>query len=241
LTSTTSVAAGLTGSSFTSGISQTGLSSGASTPGEGVSTVSTASTGSASSTAALTGTFSTTGITTGTTTKRCEEMQAVDEETSKQITVTPSDVPQNEKPEFQPTSNHGVSFPKDEQTPTITVHFGKPAEVQSVTIPRNKTPGANVEQFEVTFYSPNGSKVNDKPILSTSSPTNENNKPAHLVSTQIPSNTPVSQVEITIIQTTNGESPKGVILDIKACTEITTGKFFFSINKKLFISLSKIL
>jgi hypothetical protein len=160
---------------------------------------------------------------TGTTTKRCEEMQAVDEAISKQITVTPTDVPQNEKPEFQPISNQGVSFPHNEKTPTITVHFGQPAQVQSVVIPLDKTPGANVQQFEVTFYSPNGNKVNDKPIPSTSSPTNDKNKPAHLGYAEIPSHTPVSQVEITIIQTTNGESPKGVVLDIKACTEITTG------------------
>jgi hypothetical protein len=220
LTSTTTTAAGETGSTLTSGISPSGLSSASTTGGQDVSTVSTTSTGS---TSVASGSTSTTGIATGTTTKRCEEMQAVDEQTSKQITVTPTDVPQNEKPEFQPTSNQGVSFPNNEKTPTITVHFGKPAEVQSITIPRDKTPGANVQQFEVTFYSPNGKKINDQPIPSTSSRNNDQNKPAHLGSTQIPSNTPVSRVEITIIDTTNGESPKGVILNIKACTEIATG------------------
>ncbi len=220
MTSTTTTAAGETGSTLTSGISPSGLSSASTTGGQDVSTVSTTSTGS---TSVASGSTSTTGIATGTTTKRCEEMQAVDEQTSKQITVTPTDVPQNEKPEFQPTSNQGVSFPNNEKTPTITVHFGKPAEVQSITIPRDKTPGANVQQFEVTFYSPNGKKINDQPIPSTSSRNNDQNKPAHLGSTQIPSNTPVSRVEITIIDTTNGESPKGVILNIKACTEIATG------------------
>jgi hypothetical protein len=160
-------------------------------------------------------------------------MQAVDEQTSKQITVTPTDVPQNEKPEFQPTSNQGVSFPADEKTPTIIVHFGKPAQVQSITIPRDKTPRANVQQFEVTFYSPNGEKINDQPIPSSSSPNNDQNKPAHLGYTQIPSHTPVSRVEITVLYTTNGESPKGVVLDIKACTEITTGKHLFQSNKYL--------
>jgi hypothetical protein len=153
-------------------------------------------------------------------------MQAVDEQTSKKITVTPTDIPQNEKPEFQPTSNQGVSFPNNEKTPTITVHFGKPAEVQSITIPRDKTPGANVQQFEVTFYSPNGKKINDQPIPSSSSPNNDQNKPAHLGYTEIPLTTPVSRVEITILYTTNGESPKGVVLDIKACTESTTGEYF---------------
>jgi hypothetical protein len=168
-------------------------------------------------------------------------MQAVDEQISKQITVTPIDVPQNEKPKFQPTSNQGVSFPENEKTPTITVHFGKPAEVQSVTIPRDKTPAANVEQFEVTFYSPNGTKINDKPILSTSSPKDDKNKPAHLKSEEIPSHTPVKRVEITIIYTTNGESPKGVVLDIKACTEITTGEYFLHFIWNLCILCFKML
>jgi hypothetical protein len=161
---------------------------------------------------------------TGTTTKRCEEMQAVDEQTSTQIKVTPTDVPQKDKPEFQPTSKQGVSFPPNEKTPTIIVYFGKPAEVQSVVIPRDKIPGANVEQFTVTFYSPDNKTINDQPIYSTSSPKDDKNKPAHLKPNEIPSNTLVSRVEITIVQTTNGESPKGVVLDIKACTEITTGQ-----------------
>jgi hypothetical protein len=158
-----------------------------------------------------------------TTTKRCEEMQAVDEAVSKQITVTPTELPKEENIEFQPTSTRGVSFPKEDQTPTITVNFGKPAEVQSVTIPRDKTPNANVQQFEVTFYSPDGKKINNKPILTNSSPKDDKTKPAQLDSTQTPSNTPVSRIEITIVQTTDGESPKGVVLDIKACTEATTG------------------
>ena len=151
-------------------------------------------------------------------------MQAVDEETSERIVVTPTDVPQNNKPDFQPTSNKGVSFPEDERSPTIIVTFGKPAEVQSVTIPRDKTPNSNVQQFEVTFYSPNGQKINEKPILSSSSPKNDNTKPATVHYSQIPSNNQVSRVEITILYTTNGQSPKGVVLDIKACTEMTTGK-----------------
>ena len=224
---------GVTGTTPTSVTSQTGSS--------GASIGSTTSIGSASSASVSSGSSGTTAITTGSTTKRCEEMQAVDEQISKQITVTPTDVPQKEKPEFQPISKQGVSFPDNEKTPTIIVHFGKPAEVQSVTIPRDKTPGANVEQFEVTFYSPNGKKINDQPIESTSSPTNDKNKPAHVDSTQIPSNTPVSRVEITIVQTTNRESPKSVILDIKACTEITTGKHIFPMNKGGHISFYEML
>ncbi len=231
LTSTTTSGTAVTGATGTSVTSQTGLSS--------ASVVSTSLTGSASSTSPSSASVSSTAFTTGTTTKRCEEMQAVDEQTSKQITVTPTDLPQNQKPQFQPTSNQGVSFPDNEKTPTIIVHFGKPTEVQSVTIPRDKTPGANVEQFEVTFYSPNGKKINDKPIQSTSSPTYNTKKPAHLDSTQIPSNQPVSQVEITILSSTNGESPKGVILDIKACTEITTGECFLSLKRDFASHLTK--
>jgi hypothetical protein len=225
-TSTITATTPLTGTSQSSGTTQLGSSSSSTPTGQTVSTVSTLITGTTASTKPSNGSLSTTHIPTGTTTKRCEEMQAVDEQTSKQITVTPTDVPQKEKLEFQPTSDQGVSFPDNEKSPTITVHFGKPAEVQSVTIPRDKTPSANVEQFAVTFYSPNGEKVNNKPIFSTSSPKDNKNKPAHLMSHEIPSHTPVSRVEITVVNTTNGESPKGVILDIKACTEITTGEYF---------------
>ena len=159
-------------------------------------------------------------------------MQAVDEETSKKIIVTPVDVPQKEKPEFQLNSNKGVSFPEYEKRPTITVTFGTPAEVQSVTIPREQTPNANVERFEVTFYAPDGSKINEKSIQSSTSPKEDTKKPASLDSTKIPSDRKVSRLEITIISTNNERSPKGVVLDIKACTEITTGKFvvYFSVK-----------
>jgi hypothetical protein len=207
------------GTSGASSSQATGSSSSAASGTPGASSIPV----SASSIAPL---GSTTEFVSGiTTTKRCEEMQAVDEKVSKQITATPNDLPKGENIEFQPTSTRGVSFPKDEQTPTITVNFGKPAEVQSVTIPRDKTPNANVQQFEVTFYSPDGKKINDKPILTNSSPIDDTKKPAHLDSTQTPSNTPVSRIEITVVHTTDGESPKGVILDIKACTESTTGKY----------------
>ena len=150
-------------------------------------------------------------------------MQAVDEETSKKIVVKPVDVPEKERQEFQPTSTKGVSFPEYEKTPTIIVKFDKPAEVQSVTLPRDKTPNANVERFEVTFYAPDGSKINDRPIPSSSSPKDDKTKPATLDSTQIPSDQRVSRVEITIISTTNEQSPKGVTLDIKACVETQAG------------------
>ncbi|CAF4695603.1 unnamed protein product, partial [Rotaria sp. Silwood2] len=137
-------------------------------------------------------------------------------------TVKPNELPRGENVKFQPTSQQGVSFDKNDLKPIITVHFDKPAPVQSVTLPRDKTPNGNVEQFEVTFYSPDGNKINDIPILSNSSPKEDKSKPAELNSTQIPSNTPVSRIEITIIHTTDDESPKGVVLDIKACTEGTT-------------------
>jgi hypothetical protein len=92
-----------------------------------------------------------------------------------------------------------------------------------VKIPLHKTPGANVEQFEVTFYSPNGNKINDQPISSTPTGKSDKNQPAHLDSTQIPSNTPVSQLDIKVIKTTDKQSPKGVVLEINACTDSSTG------------------
>ena len=150
-------------------------------------------------------------------------MQAVDKLVSERITVTPRQLPKGENIEFQPTSTRGVSFPHDEKTPTITVRFGKPADVQSVKIPRDKTPNANVQQFEVTFFSPDGKKINEKPVLSNSSPKDDKNKPARLDSTQTPTSTPVSRIEITVVRTIDDKSPKGVILDIKACTESVTG------------------
>jgi hypothetical protein len=165
-----------------------------------------------------------TGI--GSTTKRCEEMQAVNNFVSEHIIVSPTDIPKEDKIDFQPTSQKGVSFPKDEKTPTLTVTFGTPAEVQSVTIPRDKTPNANVQQFEVTFYSPDGNKINSVPITSNNSPKDDTTKPAHLDYSQIPANALVSHLNITVLSTADDQSPKGVILDIKACTEPFTRKYF---------------
>ena len=167
-----------------------------------------------------------TGTSTGTTSKRCEEMQAIDEITSKKIVVPLVHLSQEENTKFQPTSSQGVSFPDNIRAPTIFVDFGKPAEVQSITIPRDKTPNANVQQFEVIFYSSVGKKLNDKPISSSISPKDDKTKAARLDTNENISNTPVSRIEITIVYTTDGESPKGVILDVKACTEPTTGKTF---------------
>jgi len=216
--------------SGTSG-SSTASSATASTTASSATGSNTASSASGSPTASigtsiqtgLSGITLTTGTSPLTTTKRCEEMEAVDETTSQHIVVTPTDVPQAQKVQFQPTSRQGVSFPETEKTPTITVTFGKPAEVQSVKIPLNKTPDANVEQFEVTFYSPNGTKINVQPILSTPSANGDKNHPAHLDSSQIPSNTPVSQIDIKVVKTTDKQSPKGVVLEIIACTESFTG------------------
>jgi hypothetical protein len=157
------------------------------------------------------------------TTRKCEEMQAITEETTKHISVSPNDLPNEEYPKFQPTSAQGATFPDNNKTPIITVNFYKPAEVQSITLPRDKTQNANVQRFEVTFYTPDGNKINNVPISSNTSPKEDNTTPAHLDSSQIPSNTPVSHFDIKIIQTTDDRSPKGVILDVKACTEPITG------------------
>ena len=98
--------------------------------------------------------------------------------------------------------------------------------VPSATRRRDITPSAQVHQFEVTFYSPDGKKINDQPILTNSSPRDEQQNSARLDSAQIPSNTLVSRLEITVVRTTDGESPKGVVLDIEVCAEPTTGESY---------------
>ena len=167
--------------------------------------------------------LSTTATTSvGTTTGKCAEMQAVDYAVSRQIITTPTHLSADQTVEFQPTSKTGVSFPQEDKNPTIFVNFQTPALVQSVAIPRSKTPNANVQQFDVTFYSPNGTKISQS--TSTPSPTDDSTKPAQLDSSKIPSETPVSRIEIRILSTTDNGSPKGVILDIKACTSARIGK-----------------
>jgi hypothetical protein len=197
------------------------------TSGSGSTTVGS-ETGSSSTPSTLsTSLGSTTAELEATTTIECAEMQAVDEAVSKLITVTPNELPEGANIDFQPTSKQGVSFPNNDTTPTITVYFGKPAQVRSVTIPRDTTQNANVQQFEVTFYSPEGKKINNQPILSNTSPKDDKYIPAGIDSSQIPSNTPVSRLEITVLNTTDSQSPKGVVLDIQACTQAAAGKFFY--------------
>ncbi|CAF3800944.1 unnamed protein product, partial [Rotaria sordida] len=158
----------------------------------------------------------------GTTMKTCEETQVVNESVSKKITVTPNGLPNGVNIEFQLASTSGVSFPNDQKTPQINVHLNEPQRIQSIAIPRDKTVNGNVEQFEVTFYSPDEKKINDNPILSNPSSKENKSKPAELDSTQIPRDRPVLRIEITIVKTTDSTSPKGVVLDIKACTEAIT-------------------
>ena len=202
------------------------------TTGASASTVSGQSSGSYVTTGSAVSTASgqtypslgTTSVSSFTTTKHCEVMQAIDENVSKNIIVQPNELPQGENINFQVTSTTGVSFPDDDRTPTIIVKFGEPAKVQSVTIPRDKTNGANVLQFEVVFYSLNGNKINQIPIESGLSPEGDNKKPAHLGSTEIPSTSEVSRIDITVIKTINDNSPKGVVLDVNACTKARTCK-----------------
>ncbi len=197
------------------------------TSGSG-STQVPAETGSSSTASSLSSSVgSTTPAVEATTTIECSEMQAVDEAVSKLITVTPNELPEGANVDFQPTSKQGVSFPYNDTTPTITVHFGKPAQLRSVTIPRDTTQNANVQQFEVTFYSPQGNKINNQPILSNLSPQDDKYLPAGLDSSQIPSNTPVSRLDITVLKTTDSQSPKGVVLDIQACTQARAGKCLY--------------
>jgi hypothetical protein len=216
---------GVSGSSQTTAVSGSAQTTGVSGSSQSGSTVSSSGISTPSGRSVLPGQSTlSAGTSTGVTTQRCEQMQAVNKFVSEHIIVSPTEIPKDEKIDFQPTSQNGVSFPTDEKTPTLTVTFGKPAEVQSVTIPRDKTPNANVERFEVTFFSPNGSAINTVPIKSSTSPKNNETKPAHVDFSQIPSNTLVSHLNITVLRTTDDQSPKGVILDIQACTESFTGK-----------------
>lgn len=164
------------------------------------------------------------------TTKWCEEIQAIDQSVIKNITITPNDISDAEKAALRPTSSQGVSFPSNNRAPTILIELNTPTEVQSITIPRDKTPEANVQQFEVTFYAPNNRKINDRPILSNVSPRDDKTKPAQLDASQIPSTTLVSRIEITIVLTTNSESPDDVILDIKVCRKPTMSKHLHTGN-----------
>ena len=86
------------------------------------------------------------------------------------------------------------------------------------------TSSADMHQFEVTFYSPDGKKINDQPILANSGPDDEQHNSAWLDSAQIPSNTLVSRLEITVVRTTDIESSEGVVLDIEVSTEPNTGE-----------------
>ncbi|CAF4878400.1 unnamed protein product, partial [Rotaria sp. Silwood2] len=54
-------------------------------------------------------------------------------------------------------------------------------------------------------------------------PKEDKSKPAELNSTQIPSNTPVSRIEITIIHTTDDESPKGVVSPVSLVPLVSDG------------------
>ena len=159
-----------------------------------------------------------------TTTKRCEEMQAITKEATEKIVVEPVDLKRTDKYELQPTSVKGVSFPESQRRPTISVNFDSPVEVQSIILSRDGTPDGNVQQFEVNFFSPEGEQINSQPIVSSSSPRNNRTVPARLDFNRIPSQNPVSRIEITIISTTNNQAPKGVVLDVKACTKMTTSK-----------------
>ncbi|CAF1321223.1 unnamed protein product [Adineta steineri] len=201
----------------------TGVSAGT-TPAHASETSQATGTGITSVSGSATGVTSASGSTTvgasGTTTKQCQEMEAVDDAVSKTITVTPKDIDQNKKGDFKPDSKTGVNFPEEDKHPTINVPFGTPATVRGVSMPRDTT-NSNVESFKVTFYGTNNEPINKQPLEST--PSGGKNQPASLNPSQIPSDVLVKRVEITDIKTTDNQAPRGVVLDIKACTEATAG------------------
>ncbi|CAF4335051.1 unnamed protein product, partial [Adineta steineri] len=148
-------------------------------------------------------------------------MEAIDDSVSHNIIVHPQDISSVQKGDFKPDSKTGVSFLETDKHPVIEVPLGKPATVQGVSVPRT-TPTGNVQQFQVTFLDSDKKPINQQPINSSSSPKGDN-KPPTVTSSQIPTNKLVSYVVITIENTTDNQSPKGVVLDIKACTEATAG------------------
>ncbi|CAF1457913.1 unnamed protein product, partial [Adineta steineri] len=194
------------------------------TPVHGSEASHATGTGITSASGSATGVTSASGSTTvgasGTTTKQCQEMEAVDDAVSKTITVTPKDIDQNKKGDFKPDSKTGVNFPEEDKHPTINIPFGTPATVRGVSMPRDTT-NSNVESFKVTFYGTTNQPINKQPLEST--PSGDKNHPASLNPSQIPSDVPVKRVEITDIKTTDNQPPRGVVLDIKACTEATAG------------------
>ncbi|CAF4226213.1 unnamed protein product, partial [Adineta steineri] len=187
----------------------------------GTTGVSGASAGTTPVVGSTSASGSTTVAASGTTTKQCQEMEAIDDSVSKNIRVIPNDVSSDKKGDFKPDSKTGVSFLETDKHPVIEVPLGKPATVQGVSVPRT-TPTGNVQQFQVTFLDSDKKAINQQPINSSSSPKGDN-KPPTVTSSQIPTNKLVSYVVITIQNTTDNQSPKGVVLDIKACTEATAG------------------
>lgn len=175
---------------------------------------------------------------------QCEERQLIDDRISKMINVIPNDLPIEEKVNFQPISIGGVSFPENDLKPIIIIDFGRSTQIKSIIIPRDKTLNANVEQFQVTFYSLNANKINEYPILSNLSPKNNKNIPIELNSTDIPSNISILWIELIIIRTIDDTSPKGLILDIKGCTQtINNGLiifFFFSLVYLYYFRMDKL-
>ena len=168
-------------------------------------------------------TSSNTGSSNFTTAKQCEETQVIDDVVSTNIIVIPDVINATEKVRFQVTPNGGVSFPQDVLTPTLIVKLDELTEINSISIPRQGSQNTNVEQFQANFYFSNGSLLNERPILSSSSPQQDTTSPARVDSTQIPSNTFITRIELQIISTTDNQSPKSVMLNIISCTQPRTG------------------
>ena len=118
VTPASTVSTSITGTTPVTGATSSQSTTGAATYTSPVSTVSgQTTTPSATLSSTIHGSTTEISAVTGATTKRCVEMQAVDEAVSKNIVVRPVDVPKDEKTHFQPTSKQGVSFPNDEKTP----------------------------------------------------------------------------------------------------------------------------
>ena len=140
--------------------------------------------------------------------------------------MKPKQLPVGQSVNFQPSSQEGVSFADDNLTPTIVVPFDKAVAIHSIRIPIERTPNANVEEFKVALYSVDGDIINKEPMWSTLVSREDNAKAAEVVLTKSQWRVPVSVLEITIIRTSDDRSPRGVVLDVKACVNDLAGRVF---------------
>lgn len=131
------------------------------------------------------------------TTTPCLESTIMTELVQQNSVIIVPSVPNPEN--ILPSSNKSLDFPEDNLTPKISVNLPKD------TIPTYiHCDGKNVVYLTIVYYGQNGS-----PLSSTET------KPSEISET-LPKDV-VSKIEITVTQTQDKLSPKGVKLEIVAC------------------------